>query len=121
MRRFAACFTGWLRRPAVRVLVARIISALTELLFLHRPVLPQFCWYPLLLLLPALDNELVGALVVPGLLAQRREGPGRLRMIALYLAFAAAVRMIHGVHGHTANRRPDAAPARAPGLSEGFV
>ena len=64
-------------------------------------------------LLPALDNVLVGALVVSRLLAQRRESPGRLRMIALDLTFAASVRVIHRVHGHAANRGPDAAPARA--------
>jgi len=42
MRRFAARLMGRLRRPAVRVLVARIIFCLTGPLFLHRPVLPQF-------------------------------------------------------------------------------
>src|SRR5439155_1404102 len=72
-------------------------------------------------LLPALDNKLVGALVVPGLFAQRRESPGRLRMIALDAPFTAAVRMIHGVHGYAADRGPDAPPTRAPGLSEGFI
>src|SRR2546430_9844413 len=72
-------------------------------------------------LLPALDNVLVGALVVSRLLAQRRESPGRLRMIALDLTFAASVRVIHRVHGHAANRRPNPAPTCAAGLSEGFV
>jgi len=69
----------------------------------------------------ALDNVLVGTLVMPGLLAQCRESPGRLRMIALHAPFAAAVRVIHRIHGHAANRGPNAAPARPPGLSEGFV
>src|SRR5690349_11142157 len=123
--RFAVRFTGRLRRPAVRVLVARIIFCLTGLLFLHRPVsrlsFLQSFTSTSVVLLPALDNEFVGALVVPGLLAQRRESPGRLRMIALDAPFAAAVRVIHGVHGDAANRWPDAAPARAPGFSEGFV
>src|SRR5205814_6609991 len=69
-----------------RILVRRRVSRLIHF------------WY----LLPALDNVLVGALVVSRLLPQCRESPRRLRMIALYLAFAAAVRMIHGVHGHAA-------------------
>src|SRR5205085_7780991 len=72
-------------------------------------------------LLPALDNKLVGALVVPGLLAERRERPGRLGMIALDAPFAASVRMIHRVHGYAANRGPGAAPPCTPGLSIGFV
>src|SRR6266568_1843163 len=115
-----ARFTGRLRRPAVRVArVALIGFALTGPSFLHRPV--SRLRKRLTSLLPALDNVLVGALVVPRLLAQRREGPRRLRMIALYLAFAAAVRMIHGVHSHAANRRLNTAPACAAGLAEGFV
>src|SRR5258708_11685459 len=72
-------------------------------------------------LLPALDNVFVGALVVPRLLTQRRESPGRLRMIALDLAFAASVRMIHGVHGHAADRRLFPVPPRAAGLSVCFI
>src|SRR5215472_11741246 len=124
MRRFAVRFTGRLRR-AVRVLVARIIFCLTGLLFLHGPVLspllPLTSTLALYLFAPALNNDLVGALVVPCLLAQRRESPGRLRMIALDAPFTAAVRMIHGVHGYAANRGPDAAPPRSSGLSEGFI
>src|SRR5436309_2016520 len=42
-------------------------------------------------------------------------------MIALDLTFAASVRVIHRVHGHAANRRPNPAPTCAAGLSEGFV
>src|SRR6266700_1218275 len=125
MRRFAVRFTGRLRRPAVLDLVARIIFCLTELLFLRRPVSRLGSLLPFtstsVVLLPALDNMLVGALVVPRLLAQRRESPRRLRMITLDLAFASAVRMIHGIHGHTANRGPDAAPARTSRFSERFV
>src|SRR2546427_9292092 len=108
-----------LRRPADRVVcVARIAFALTRRLFVRRPVsrLIHF-WY----LLPALDNVLVGALVVSRLLPQCRESPRRLRMIALYLAFAAAVRMIHGVHGHAAYGGFFPMPPCAPGFSVGFV
>src|SRR5713226_669061 len=72
-------------------------------------------------LLPALDNVLVGALVVPRLFPQRREGPWRLRMIALDLAFAASVRMIHGIHGHAANGWLFPVPPRAAGFSISFV
>src|SRR5258708_772774 len=72
-------------------------------------------------LLPALDNVLVGALVVSRLFPQRREGPWRLRMIALDLAFAASVRMIHGIHGHAANGWLFPVPPRAPGFSIRFV
>src|SRR5438552_1828220 len=57
----------------------------------------------------------------PHLLTQRREGPGRLRMIALDLSFAAPVRMIHGIHGHAANGGFFPVPPRAPGFSVGFV
>src|SRR5205814_1147013 len=67
-------------------------------------------------LLPALDDVLVRALIMPRLLAQRRESPWRLWMIALDLAFAAAVRMVHGVHGHAANGRLFPVPACAAGF-----
>src|SRR6266576_47733 len=85
---------------------------------LHRPA---YNFSQVLYLLPALDNVLVGALVVSRLLTQRREGPGRLRMIALDLSFAAPVRMIHGIHGHAANGGFFLVPPRAPGFSVGFV
>src|SRR5215469_4792747 len=122
MRRFAACLIGRLRRPVVRVLVARIILP-------HRAAVPSppgprletLPSFTSVLLLPALDDKLVGALVVPRFLAQGRERPGRLRMIALDTPFATAMRMIHGVHGYAANRGTDAAPPRAPGLPEGFI
>src|SRR5215472_3701497 len=122
MRRFAACLTGRLRRPVVRVLVARIISASPGCSsFAARSCLKSLPPLTSVLLLPALDNKLVGALVVPRFFAKRRERPGRLRMIALDAPFATAMRMIHGVHGYTANRGTDAAPARAPGLSKAFI
>src|SRR5258708_4598110 len=117
--RLAVRFTGRLRRAADRVVcVARIAFALTGLALLHRPA-SNFS--NALYLLPALDNVLVGALVVSRLLTQRREGPGRLRMIAFDLAFAAPVRMIHGIHGHAANGGFLPVPPRAPGFSVGFV
>src|SRR5260370_10101315 len=72
-------------------------------------------------LLPALDNVLVGALVVPRLFPQRREGPWRLRMIALDLAFAASVRMIHGAHCHAANGGLLPVPPRAASFAVSFV
>src|SRR6266852_2778446 len=72
-------------------------------------------------LLPALRDHSVGALVAPGLLAQRRESPRGYRMVALDLAFAAAVRVIHRVHGHTTNRRLFSAPPRPSRLAKGLV
>ena len=64
--RFAALFAGRLRRAADRVVrVARIAFALTRRLFIRRRVsrLRNVSF-----LLPALDNVLVGALVVSRLL-----------------------------------------------------
>src|SRR5215470_8642449 len=72
-------------------------------------------------LLTALHNVLVRALVVARLLAQRRESPGRLRMIALYAAFATAVRMVNRVHCHTANRGTNTAPTRTACFAEVLV
>src|SRR5262249_44162934 len=68
-------------------------------------------------LFAALHDLLVSALVMPRLLAQRREGPGCLRVIALDAAFAPAVRVIHRIHGHTTDRGSDAAPTRSPSLA----
>src|SRR4029077_5647210 len=64
---------------------------------------------------------LVRTLVPAGLLAQRRESPRRLRVIALDLAFSSTVRMIHRIHGHAAHGGLDAAPPRASSLAERFV
>src|SRR5260370_9704369 len=64
--RLAVRFASRLRRAAVRVVrVARIAFALTGLPCLHRPVSPLSNF---LYLLPALDNVLLGALVLPRLL-----------------------------------------------------
>src|ERR1051325_6826741 len=49
------------------------------------------------------DDVLVRALVVTGLVALRRLPPGRLRMIALRAALAAAVRMVDRIHRHAAD------------------
>src|SRR5580692_11126551 len=72
-------------------------------------------------LLPSLHNLPVGTLVVPRLLAERREGPRRLRVIALDLAFTTAVRVIDRVHGHAAHGGLHAVPPCAPGLAVGFI
>src|SRR5262249_4632617 len=73
------------------------------------------------LLLPALDDVLVGALVVTRLLAQRRKRPRRHRVIALHAAFTTAVRVIHRVHCHSANGGTNTKPPRAAGLAERFI
>src|ERR1700682_404448 len=72
-------------------------------------------------LLPSLNDLLIRTFVPAGFLTQRRESPGRLRVIALDLAFAAPVRMIHRVHAHAAHGGLDAAPPRASGLAESFI
>src|SRR5262249_50965806 len=66
-------------------------------------------------------DQVIGTLVVPGLLAQRRESPRRLRMVALDAAFTTTVRMVHRVHGHATNRGTNTAPARASSLAKSFV
>src|SRR5688572_10330662 len=52
-----------------------------------------------------LHDELVRPLVVAGLVTQRRLSPGRHRVITLHAALASAMRMIDGIHHHTADRR----------------
>src|SRR5258707_7034954 len=112
----AGWFDGWLR----------VLFVLFLLLawFLLSPAAIR--WRPRLLLvfaslLPTLNDLLVGTLVPAGLLAQRRESPGRLRVITLDLAFSSAVRMIHSVHGHAAHGGLDAAPPGASGLAKRFI
>src|SRR6266851_313000 len=112
----AGWFDGW----------SRVLFVLFLLLawFLLSPAAIR--WRPRLLLvfaslLPTLNDLLVGTLVPAGLLAQRRESPGGLRVIALDLAFSSAVRMIHRVHGHAAHSGLNAAPPRASGLAESFI
>src|SRR6266446_2339766 len=121
--RFAdARFTGRLvrrlaARPVRAVLVARMLFALTK----QRLESPHGFVFASTSLLPALNDLLVRTLVPAGLLAQRRESPRRLRVIALDLAFPAAVRMIHRIHGHAAHGGLDTAPPRASGLAERFI
>src|SRR5580765_6559255 len=55
------------------------------------------------LLLPPHDDEAVGPLVVPGLVALGRHPPGRLRMVAFGSALTAAMRMVDRVHGDAAD------------------
>src|SRR3954467_531462 len=72
-----------------------------------------------LALMARAQDELVGRLVGPRLLALGRLAPGRNRMAAARsAAFAAAVRMVDRVHGHAAVVRALAEPARAAGLAE---
>src|SRR5688572_12061610 len=68
------------------------------------------------------NNGPVGPLVVPRLVTSRRLAPRRNRVAAAGgLAFTAAMRMIHRVHGHAANRGTLAQPARAAGLADPYI
>src|SRR5215469_15342183 len=70
-------------------------------------------------LLSPVHDELVGALVVARLVAACRLAPGSHRMApAGGLAFAAAVRMVHRVHGHAAVHRLFAQPDVAAGFAD---
>src|SRR5262249_50620288 len=67
----------------------------------------------------ARNDELVGGLVVAGLLALGREAPRGDRVAAARrAAFAAAVRMIDRVHGDAAVVRAPTQPTLAPGLAD---
>src|SRR5512132_1038970 len=71
-----------------------------------------------LALMARAQDELVGRLVGPRLLALGRLAPGRNRVTATRgAAFAAAMRMIDRVHGHAAIVRTLAAPHRAACLA----
>src|ERR1035441_7736294 len=73
-------------------------------------------------LLAALDDQAVGPLVVARLHALGLPTPRRGRMAsARGLAFAAAHRVVDGVHGHAAVVRLPAEPAVAAGLADGDV
>src|SRR5690606_1464062 len=70
--------------------------------------------------LAALDDELVGPLVLPGLVtlgghAPRSDG---VRITLSRLALATAVRMIHRVHGDAADPRATPQPPASPGLAD---
>src|SRR5204862_3948850 len=71
----------------------------------------------------AADDQLVGRLVLrAGALAERRHAPRRHRMAAaLRLSFAAAVRVVDGVHRRAADGRALAEPAAAARLSNCHV
>ena len=69
-------------------------------------------------MLAAADDELLGPLVVTGLEALGLHAPGRARVTTTRAAtFAAAHRVIDGVHRDAALVRADAEPARAAGLA----
>src|SRR6266436_4119834 len=112
----AGCFSGWLR-------VLELFWVLAWFLLSPgcRSPATWFYFSSLTSVLPTLNDLLVRSLVPAGLLAQRRESPRRLRVIALDLAFPAAVRMIHRIHGHAAHGGLDTAPPRASGLAERFI
>src|SRR5581483_958105 len=77
---------------------------------------------PLLLHVPARNDELIRPLDVARLEAARGLAPRRHRMPApAGFAFAAAVRMIHRVHRNAAVVRALAQPARLPRLAVRFV
>src|SRR6185503_15354738 len=68
-------------------------------------------------LLPPLDDERLGPLVLAGLVSLGGLAPrGHGVPSAGGLAFAPAVRMVHGVHGDAAVVGTAAQPARAAGL-----
>src|SRR5260370_36888861 len=60
---------------------------------------------------PLCDHP-VGPAIMPCLGSQSRKAPGRLRVVALHAALTAALRMVHRIHSHAANRGPLAMPAR---------
>src|ERR671913_2433164 len=71
---------------------------------------------------PVAHDHVARALVLARLVAAGGLAPGRDGVApARGLALAPAVRVIHRVHRHAADVRPDAVPARAPGLAVGDV
>src|SRR5205807_1588476 len=72
---------------------------------------------------PGADDQRVRFLVLRArALAERRHAPRRDRMAAaLRLPFAAAVRMVDGIHGGSAHGRALALPAAASRLAAGDV
>src|ERR1035438_8410043 len=68
------------------------------------------------------DDPLVGALVVARFETASGLAPGSHRVAATRgLALAAAMRVIHRVHGNAAVVRRLAQPARAPRLAQGYI
>src|SRR5512133_651709 len=75
-----------------------------------------------LLLSSTVDDELVRPLVVTRLVPARRLAPRGDRVTSTgSLAFAAAVRMVHGVHRHAAVMRALPQPAGPSRLADGNV
>src|SRR5262249_43613750 len=66
---------------------------------------------------PALEDELLRALVVPRLVALRRLAPGRLGVVALRAPLAAAVRMVDRIHRDAAHVRAPSEPAHPARLA----
>src|SRR5207248_4912626 len=91
---------------------------------LRRKAPSCYCDSTLLLSAPtAADDQTAGILVLAArALPERRHPPGGDRMPAtLRLALAAAVRMVDGVHGGAAHRRPLALPPAPSCLAAGDV
>src|SRR6266851_5427116 len=75
-----------------------------------------------LLLRPARHDVAVRrAGAAPRLVARGRLAPGSHRMVALALAFAAAHRMIDGIHDGAAHGGPEPLPAHSTRLAHGYV
>src|SRR5437867_13093554 len=68
-----------------------------------------------------LDDELIGTLVIAGLVTERRHTPRRQRVISLHPAFTAPVRMIDRIHHDAAHGGPDSHMPLASGLPDGDV
>src|SRR5687767_8433170 len=64
-----------------------------------------------------LHNELVGSLVIARLITQCGLAPGGHGVIPLHSAFTSAMGVIHRIHHHAANRRPNSAMPRPSGFT----
>src|SRR5437868_2331180 len=83
-------------------------------------MLPFLCFSPLLA--SPLHDEFIGALVVARLVSQGRLAPGRYRMASTTgFALAAAMRMVHWIHGHATVGGANSHPTLASGLADGDV
>src|SRR5262249_52997067 len=77
---------------------------------------------PIALLLPSLDDELVGDLAFSRLISLGRQPPRRHRVPSpRRLAFAPAERMVDRIHRHTAHVRPLTEPATPSGFADRHV
>src|SRR5262249_14497923 len=75
----------------------------------------------LLFLSPRHDHRIRGTRAPPRLVALGRLAPRRHRVVALALTLTATHRVIDRVHHGAPHRRPESAPAHAPGLADGHV